>query len=133
MGYRLEVGCGRQAAGVVLPPPRHPGFVTVVAWESRERGERYYTRSRKVGGRVVREYVAKGVVGELADQTHAEERQRRGAEATAGRAEVQRMQDLAAPVAELCEVAEILVLAHLVAGGYHRHKGQWRRRRERRY
>lgn len=132
MGYRLEVVCGRQAAGVVLPPLRHPDFVTVVAWERRERGDRYYTRSRKVGGRVVREYVGGGLVGELAAQTDAEERQRREAEGTAGRAEVQRMEQLIAPVVELCEVAEILAQAHLIAAGCHRHKHEWRRRREHR-
>jgi hypothetical protein len=131
MGYRLEVGCGRQAAGVVLPPLRHPDLVTVMAWERRERGERYYTRSRKVGGRVVREYVGGSLVGELAARTDAEVRERREAEAVEGRAEVQRLEGLVTPVVELCEVAEILAQAHLIAAGCHRHKGEWRRRRER--
>jgi hypothetical protein len=103
-----------------------------MAWERRERGDRYYTRSRRVEGGMVREYVGKGIVGELAAQTDAEGRQRREAEATQGRVEVQRMEELVAPVVELCEVAEVLVLAHLVAGGWHKHKGQWRRRREHR-
>jgi hypothetical protein len=35
---------------------------------------------------------------------------------------------LAAPVLEISEAAEILVRAHLIACGYHRHKGEWRRR-----
>jgi hypothetical protein len=30
---------------------------------------------------------------------------------------------------ELCEAADILAVAQLVAAGYHRHKGQWRMRR----
>ena len=116
----------------MLPLLRHPDFVTAMAWERRERGERYYTRSRKVGGRVVREYVGGGLVGELAARTDAEVWERREAEAVEGSAEVQRLEGLVAPVVELCDVAEILAQAHLIAAGCHRHKGEWRRRRERR-
>jgi hypothetical protein len=45
-------------------------------WERRERGELYYTRSRKVAGRVVREYVGTGPLAKLAAETDAEERRR---------------------------------------------------------
>ncbi len=83
-------------------------------------------------GRVVREYLGGGVVGELAARTDTEERERREAEAAEGRAEVRRLEELAVPVVEICEVAEVLAQAHLIAGGFHRHKGEWRRRRERR-
>jgi hypothetical protein len=103
-----------------------------MAWERRERGGRYYTKSYRVEGRVVRAYIGGGVVGELAARTDAQQRERREAEAARGRAEVQRLEELAAPVVELCEVAEVLTRAHLIAAGYHRHRGEWRRRRERR-
>ena len=116
----------------MLPLLWLPGFVTAMAWERRERGEHYYTRSRKVGGRVVREYVGGGVGGELAARADAEERERWEAEAAEGRAEVQRLEGLVAPVVDLCEVAEVLARAHLIAGGCYRYKGEWRRRRERR-
>jgi hypothetical protein len=103
-----------------------------MAWERRERGGLYYTRSRRVEGRVAREYVGGGVVGELAARADAEERESREAQAAKSRAEVRRLEELAALVARLCEVAEVLARAHLIAGGWHRHKGEWRRRRERR-
>ena len=53
-------------------------------WERRERGGLYYTRSRKVDGRVVREYVGGGILGELAAQMDAERRRRRQEEETPG-------------------------------------------------
>ena len=42
-------------------------------WEKRERGGLYYTRSRKVNGRVVREYVGSGASGELVTLMDAQE------------------------------------------------------------
>ena len=42
-------------------------------WEKRERGGLYYTRSRKVNGQVVREYVGGGALGELAALIDAQE------------------------------------------------------------
>ena len=42
-------------------------------WEKRERGGLYYTRSRKVHGRVVREYVGGDALGELAALMDAQE------------------------------------------------------------
>ena len=107
-----------------------PALVTGMAWEGR-RGSRYYYRSVRDGERVRKEYVGAGAVAELA--AHADETLRsiRESEAAEGRAEVERLADLAAPGAELCEMAGVLARAELVVAGYHRHKGQWRFRRER--
>ena len=77
-------------------------------WERRERGGLYYTRSRKEGGRVVREYVGSGVLGELAAQIDAEARRRREEEEASLREERERLDALTAPVEELCEAAEII-------------------------
>ncbi len=99
-------------------------------WESRERGGRYYTRSRKVDGRVVREYVGGGVLGEIAALEDTYERRRREEEAAAWKEEREQMEALDGLTEELYEAAEILAKAALVAAGYHQHKrGEWRKRR----
>ena len=70
-------------------------------WERRERGGLYYTRSRKEGGRVVREYMGCGILGELAAQLDAEERHRREEQSARWRNEQADLDALEAPVAEL--------------------------------
>jgi hypothetical protein len=100
--------------------------------ERRERGGLYYTRSRRVSGRVVREYVGGGILGQLAAQMDTQERRRREEEAAAWKEEQERIDALEAPIEELCEGAEVLTRATLLAAGYHRHnRAQWRKRRER--
>jgi hypothetical protein len=101
----------------------------VMAWERRERGRLYNTRSQRVDGRVVRKYVGGGLLGELAACRDAEQRRHREEEAARGRAAVERLEDLAAPLGELWEAVEVLARAHLIAAGYHRHKREWRLRR----
>ena len=106
------------------------GYTTEMAWETRERGTRYYTRSyRDEDGRVVREYIGGGALGELAALRDAEERRRRKEADESGRALLEQAEGLAAPVSELCETADVLLQAHLVAAGYARHKGEWRLKR----
>jgi hypothetical protein len=101
-----------------------------MSWETRERGSRYYTRSyRDEDGRVRREYIGGGALGELAALHDAQERRRRKEAAERGRALLEQAEELAAPVWELCEAADMLLRAHLVAAGYAKHKGEWRLKR----
>ena len=103
-----------------------------MAWEKRKRGGAYYTRSRKVDGRMVREYVGAGIRGEIAARMDAKERQRREEEAAAWREEQERLEELAGLVDELCEAVETVARATLLAAGFRQHKrGEWRGRRER--
>lgn len=83
-----------------------------------------------MGDRVVREYIGGGLAGQLAAEADRVERERREAEALREKQERQKLEALASPVLELCEATEILARAHLVAGGYRRVEGHWRRRRE---
>jgi hypothetical protein len=100
-----------------------------MGWETRKRGGRYYTRSRRVDGRIVREYVGGGILGDIAAFEDEYERRRREDEATYHREEREQLQALTAPMEELCDAVEIITRAALLASGYHRHKGEWRKKR----
>jgi hypothetical protein len=95
-----------------------------MAWE---RG--YYYRVRKVGGRVVRQYVGAGVSAELASQLDAMERACREAEKVAWLKEKARLDALDADVSALIDLTDLVAAAALRAAGFHQHKRQWRRKR----
>ena len=100
-----------------------------MGWETRKRGtSRYYTRSRWKGGRVIREYIGGGVLGRLAAQLDELERQQREEETAYWREERERFEQNAAFVRELEEAAQILSQAHLIAAGFHKRRGEWRKR-----
>jgi hypothetical protein len=105
-----------------------------VAWERRERGGRYYTRSRRSpeDGRVLREYVGTGPLAEIVAEEDRTKRELAEAERKREKRDLERLEGLIAPVLELSEAAEILTHAHLIAAGYHRHKGEYRRARGKR-
>jgi hypothetical protein len=105
-----------------------------VAWEKRKRGGRYYTRSRRSpeDGRVVREYVGTGALAEIVAASERTKRELAQAERKREKTELESLEALIAPVLELSEAAEILAHAHLIAAGYHRHKGEYRRARDKR-
>jgi hypothetical protein len=93
--------------------------------------DRYYTRSRKVDGRVVREYVGCGRLAELAAELDACERQKRENERAARRAQQAQLEALEADIQTLCELTDLAARATLLAAGFHQHKrGEWRKRRE---
>jgi hypothetical protein len=101
-----------------------------MAWEKRERGGRYYTRSyRDEDGRVRREYIGAGELARIASELDTIRRAAEEAERERQRAEVERLEALATPLVEIDEAAEVLARAALVASGCHRHKGEWRRER----
>lgn len=93
-----------------------------MAWERRPRGGWYYTRSRRVGGRVVREYVGTGLLAGLEAEMDAEDRAAKMQQREELRAEQQRWADVEEPVTTLCEMTELMARAALVLAGYHQHK-----------
>ena len=109
-----------------------PDFEPDVAmsWEARERGTSYYTRSKRVNGVVVRQYVGAGVLGEIAALTDTERRRRREAEREVWRAEKERIEAADAELDGLCQLTDLLVEAAMTDAGYDKHKnGEWRRKR----
>src|SRR5262245_45941618 len=98
-----------------------------MAWE---RG--YYYRVRKVGGRVVREYIGRGPAAELIAELDAFERAEKEHRRFDRAAEADRWADLDRRVTAFCELADLMAEAAFLAAGYHRHKrGEWRKRRVR--
>jgi crotonobetainyl-CoA:carnitine CoA-transferase CaiB-like acyl-CoA transferase len=92
-------------------------------------GNLYYYRSVRQGETVRKVYMGSG---ELARIAHEREMMSLAAEEHQRQEELEereKLEGLAAPVLELSEAAEILTRAHLIASGFRRHKGEWRRAR----
>jgi hypothetical protein len=91
-------------------------------------GHVYYYKSRRDGEKVRKVYVGAGDSAHAAAKLDEAERLRRKEELAYWKAERERLERSAAFLQELTEAAEVLVRAHLLASGFHQHKGQWRRR-----
>src|SRR5262245_35932711 len=89
----------------------------------------YLYRSRREGGRVISEYLGRGADAALIARLDDIERQKRedrriderAAREAAGREE--------RAIREWFEAVEVVATAALLAAGYHKHHGQWRRKR----
>jgi hypothetical protein len=100
-----------------------------MAWE--KRGDRkYYYRARRVGRRVVKEYVGTGPAAEAAAGADAERRAARAAKQRAEQQLREAYSTAAEQVAAFGSQVSLLMEAELLAAGYHRHdRGTWRKRR----
>jgi len=99
-----------------------------MGWERRG-NQTYFYRKRRIGKRVVSQYIGKGEwVNSLVwldgldrqerEEQRWRERQEQNADAAMDRA-----------IAELSALVTQLTHASLLAAGYHTHRGQWRRKR----
>jgi hypothetical protein len=100
-----------------------------MAWETRGSSRYYYQSERDEDGRVKKRYIGAGEIAGLI--AHADETRRRAREARRAqeREELERMEALAASALEIDQAADILARTHLIAGGYRKRKGEWRRGR----
>src|SRR5688500_5666437 len=101
-----------------------------MAWETRRNGRRYYYRSKRVGGRVVKEYLGGGAWINSMLWLEGRDRERAAEEQAQSKAERAKADELDAAVVEFCRFVDEVTREALTAAGYHRHdRGQWRKRR----
>lgn len=91
----------------------------------------YYYRKKRIGSRVVSEYVGVGFIANLEADADQKERHERNLK----RADEYSERETAAALDESMEAADALITAlmrqELEAAGYRQHaRGQWRKRRE---
>jgi hypothetical protein len=101
-----------------------------MAWHKKQRGPEggYYYRSKRVNGRSVKVYVGRGPAAALIARLDECERADRRAEREAFLAEQVRLAAVDLALREARVLADLLVRARLVLGGFHTHHDQWRRR-----
>jgi hypothetical protein len=95
----------------------------------RRNGRLYYYRSVRDGEKVRKRYVGAGEFARSCCETDIHQRTSRRAQREREGAELERLKGLVAPVEEVSDAAKVLVIAHLVDGGYRKRKGEWRRAR----
>jgi hypothetical protein len=100
-----------------------------MALEKRDGNLYYYRSVRDSEGRPKKVYVGAGEFARIASEQDTMHRTEQESERERQRAEVERLEALAAPLVEIDKAAEVLVQVSLVASGYHQHKGEWRRER----
>ena len=101
-----------------------------MGWETRNGRGRYYTRSKRVNGRVVRAYLGSGKAVEARAELDALDRQERKRQEESFRAACERLDAAERAAAEFSALVDTLAQGVLVAAGYLQHnRGEWRRRR----
>jgi hypothetical protein len=99
-----------------------------MAWEMRG-NNRYYYRKKKVGGKVVSEYVGRGLVAQEIASMDLVGRQERNRELGVIKKERYELGLLDRQVMHSISVMNRLVGVLLIMSGFHKHKGQWRKER----
>ena len=92
-------------------------------------GRRYYHKSERDGGRVKTTYFGAGESGLLVSLLELEDRAAREAEHQQRKSEKGECETEEKAVAEWFDGVEAVADGAMIAAGYHKHKGQWRRKR----
>jgi hypothetical protein len=100
-----------------------------MGWK-RINGREYYYRCEREGGRVTTTYFGAGELGMAAELLDAELRAEREAEREEARVEREEADAEERAIAEWFDGVQAVADAAMVAAGFHKHKGQWRRKRK---
>ena len=101
-----------------------------MSWDSKPNTSRtYYYRSIREGSRVRKVYLGRGPNANEESKLANEKRDARTALHEASQQDSARYLAATQRLDELWDMTESMFQAFLVAAGFHRYKGQWRRRR----
>src|SRR5947209_19399258 len=100
-----------------------------MGWEQRN-GREFYYQSVRIDGRATKRYLGAGQAAKTAADDVAQRRADRQAAAERVRAEQDRAVTVDQPLADLCQLTDLLLTAALTGAGYHRRdRGPWRKKR----
>ena len=99
-----------------------------MGWEKRG-NKKYYYRKKRVGKKVVSEYVGSGPAAEKIAFEDEMERQKQKEERNAWLHYQTEFRNLDNMLDSLYTITLAIIHAHLLLAGYHNHKGQWRKKR----
>lgn len=99
-----------------------------MGWEQRGNGN-YYYRKKRVGKRVVSEYVGGGYAAELISKIEGVDKDEKDWKRWQARKRKADDREVDMMLDELETTLEGLVTALLLTEGYHMHRGEWRRQR----
>jgi len=93
-----------------------------MSWETRK-DKSYYYRKRRVDGHVISEYLgrAENAARAATEDTRVHDNR------TQEQARVQELDELIRQYDQFAQSVQMLVDAHLLLNGYHKHRGQWRK------
>ena len=92
-------------------------------------GRRYFYQSQRVGGRVRTKYYGAGETAEAIALIFASEREEREIERMERQAERKESDAEERAVSDWFDGVQAVADAAMLAAGFHKHKGQWRRKR----
>jgi hypothetical protein len=96
--------------------------------EKRKRNE-YFYKKKRLGDRVISQYVGSGITAFLAQREAIQNKQKRADEQKKLEEKRNEILKFESEIDRVFGWIEILSASELVASGYHNHKGEWRKRR----